>query len=220
MKRLSLAILSLLLTFSVLSQPRLEEHEYYLGIQGGALASMVRFSPTVTQSALKAYVGPTAGLLFRYSGHKCCGLQLELNYMQRGWRETTIGYRRELDYIEMPFLTHIYFGNKFRGFVNLGPQIGVLINEKHYNLPSEWKTQHYSADSRFDWGIAVGVGALYRSVAGVWQLEMRFNYSFGDIFSNHKSDYFDNSNAMNLSLGLAWMWQFKNDKQNKKQQRQ
>lgn len=135
MKRLSLAILSLLLTFSVLSQPRLEEHEYYLGIQGGALASMVRFSPTVTQSALKAYVGPTAGLLFRYSGHKCCGLQLELNYMQRGWRETTIGYRRELDYIEMPFLTHIYFGNKFRGFVNLGPQIGVLINEKHYNLP-------------------------------------------------------------------------------------
>ncbi len=212
MKRLALGILSILFTLSISAQPHLSEPEYYFGVQGAALASMVRFSPSVTQSALKAYLGPTAGLVFRYSGHKCCGLQLELNYMQRGWRETETGYRRQLDYIEMPFLTHIYFGNKGRGFINLGPQIGVLVHEQHYNLPSDLKAQHYAADSRFDWGIAAGIGGLYRSVAGVWQIEARFNYSFGDIFSNHKSDYFDNSNSMNLSLGIAWMWQFKKDK--------
>lgn len=212
MKRFPLFILFLCSVLSVWAQPRLDNKEYYLGAQAGVLASMVHFSPDVTQSALSPYWGTNAGIVFRYSGHKCCGLQVELNYMQRGWYETQTNYRRELSYLELPFLTHICFGNKFRGFVNLGPQVGILLNEKHHNMPEDKKTQHFPLDTRFDWGVAAGLGALYRSVAGVWQLELRFNYSFGDMFSNHKTDYFQNSNSMNLSLNFAWMWQFKNKK--------
>ncbi|HCS87301.1 MAG TPA: hypothetical protein DIW30_02395 [Bacteroidales bacterium] len=216
MKRFLLGIFSLCCALSLMAQPRLAEKEYYVGAQAGVLASMVRFSPSVAQSALNPYLGTTAGLVFRYSGHKCCGLQVEVNYMQRGWHETDTDYRRELNYLELPFLTHIYFGRKFRGFVNLGPQIGILVNEQHQGMPADKKTQHYAADTRFDWGVAGGLGAMYRSVAGVWQLEVRFNYSFGDIFSNHKTDYFANSNPMNLSLNLAWMWQIRKDGHSKK----
>lgn len=210
MKRLNGILVCLLaVVLGAVAQPRLERDEMYVGVHAGILASMVSFSPDVSQSALSPYWGPNAGLVFRYSGQKCCGLQVELNYMQRGWHETATGYRRELDYLEVPFLTHIWFGRKFRGFVNLGPQVGFLVHEAHYGLPEESlrQPQHLALDKRFDWGLAGGLGMLYRSIAGVWQLEARFNYSFGDVFSNHKADYFSRSNAMNLSLNLAWFWQ-------------
>lgn len=208
MKRLLVIFFCLLGgVIGLLAQPRLERDEMYVGVHAGILASMVGFSPAVEQSALNPYLGPNAGLVFRYSGQKCCGLQVELNYMQRGWHETPIGYRRRLDYVEMPFLTHIWFGRKFRGFVNLGPQVGFLVHESHYGLPEKVQPQHLPLNKHFDWALAAGLGMLYRSIAGVWQLEARFNYSFGDVFANHKTDYFSRSNCMNLSLNLAWFWQ-------------
>lgn len=195
-----------------MAQPRLRRPEYYFGAQAGVLASMTNFSPTVPQSALHPFLGANAGLVFRYSGQKCCGLQVEFNYMQRGWKETDTGYRRELDYLEIPFLAHIYFGKKYRGFLNVGPQIGLRIREQHFDLPDQGKPQYLPIDKPFDWGLAAGLGFLARTKAGVWQIEARFNYSFGDTFANHKADYFAHSNAMNLSLNLGWLWEFKRHK--------
>lgn len=207
MKRSFFILVLFSLCMGAMAQPRLQTDEMYVGVHAGVLASMVNFTPDVAQSALQPFLGPNAGFVFRYSGHKCCGLQVELNYMQRGWHETKTGYRRSIDYIELPFLAHIYFGKKFRGFLNLGPQIGYALHEQHTHLPDTSAPQYLSLDSRFDWGVAGGLGMLYRSKAGVWQLEARFNYSFGDLFANHKADYFGNSNPMCLSLNLAWLWQ-------------
>lgn len=69
-----------------------------------------------------------------------CGAQLELNFSQRGWDEkfdpeqgfsSEDSYVRTMNYLEIPFLAHLAFG-KDKGvqfFVNLGPQIGLLLNE-------------------------------------------------------------------------------------------
>lgn len=202
-------VLFLLVAARAAAQPRYVEPEMYVGAHGGIMASMVVFKPTVTQSALRPYWGGNAGLVFRYAGHKYCGLQVELNWMQRGWHETDTDYRRRQDYLELPFLTHIYFGKHYRGFVNLGPQIGFLIHESEINRPAEVSPQHLPADNKFDWGVAGGLGFYARTVAGVWQIEARFNYSFGSVFANRKTNYFDYSNPMNLSLNLAYMWQLK-----------
>lgn len=209
MKRLSLILPLLAFCLCLTAQPRLPKDEMYIGAHAGVLASIINFNPNIAQSALQPFWGANAGFVFRYSGQKCCGLQVELNYMQRGWHETATNYRRAVDYIELPFLTHIYFGKKFRGFINLGPQIGIAVHERHYNLPEATAPQYLSIDNRFDWGLAGGLGMLYRSKAGVYQLEARFNYSFGDMFSNRKADYFENSNPMCLSLNFAWMWQIR-----------
>ncbi len=211
MKRFSLVSILLLLCFSLLAQPRLQQEEMYVGVHAGVLASMVTFSPTVEQSATHPFWGANGGFVFRYNGHKVCGLQVELNYMQRGWHETRTGYQRQIDYLELPFLTHLSFGRRFKGFVNLGPQIGYALREKHENLPSDMTNlfptaQYLSIDNRFDWGIAGGLGMLYNSKAGVYQLEARFNYSFGDYFSNSKFATFARSCPMNLSLNFAWLW--------------
>lgn len=227
MKRL---LLIWLLGSSVLlasAQPKLRHEEMYVGAHAGAIASMYRFSGNVvTQSWLHPFLGWNGGLVFRYAGHKVCGFQVELNYMQRGWYETNIDYTRQVDYIEVPFLTHLYFGKKARGFINLGPQVGYCIRSVATNTPSPYNTmvasgnvtsktarEYADVEKPFDWGVAGGVGFYYRSkYAGVYQLEARFNWSFGNTFNDSKMDYFDYSSPMSLSLNFAYMWQIKGDK--------
>lgn len=199
----------------------------YVGAHAGVIASMYRFSPTVTQDWKHPFLGWNGGLIFRYAGHKVCGLQVEVNYMQRGWYETLTGYQRQLDYIEVPFLMHLSFGKRARGFINLGPQVGYCFRSTYkgeipspYNTvvgtPSESSTtahQYAKVELPVDWGIAGGLGFYYRSrYAGVYQLEARFNWSFGNTFRDSKMDYFENSNPMALSLNFAYMWQFKGNK--------
>lgn len=215
MRKSLLAILLMLsFTFAV-AQPRLSSPEVSFGVQGGAMASMVNFSPSVSQRPINSYLGATAGLIFRYARHKYCGLQVELNWMQKGWKEDDTGYQRRLDYVELPFLAHINFGKQWRGFINIGPQIGYCINSSYNNMPDllsdELKsTAQYEDISRpFDWGVAAGAGFMARTITGTWQLEARFNYSLGSIFSNGITDYFTLSQPMNLSLSAAWLWEFK-----------
>lgn len=201
------------------AQPRLRTPEIYVGAHAGVLASMVYFSPTIEGiEPLTVPLSPNGGLVFRYAGHKVCGLQVEVNYMQRGWHEgiaatdSTAGvdYRRQLHYIEVPFLMHLYFGNEhWRGFFNLGPQIGYCFLDKQSGTKSTTSTHQYEEIQRpFDWGVAGGLGFYYRnSRVGIFQLEARFNYSMGAIYRTHLGDNFSFANPMDLSLNIAYMWQ-------------
>ena len=226
MKRLVLTRLTVLLCVAGFAQPKLHHEEMYVGAHGGAIASMYRFAPEVTQSWKHPFLGWNAGLVYRYIGHKVCGMQVEVNYMQRGWYEPNNDYTRQLDYVEVPFLMHLYFGKKARGFFNLGPQIGYCIRDvetgtvptvydvaRKAGANSKHAHEYAAVEKPFDWGLAASLGFYYRSkYAGVYQLEARFNWSFGNTFNDSKMDYFDYSTPMSLSLNFAYMWQVKGDK--------
>ncbi|MCQ2345688.1 MAG: PorT family protein [Paludibacteraceae bacterium] len=219
--RIILCWIVLSVSISSVAQPRLSQPEYYLGVHGGAIASMVNWSPSVPgTSGIKntAFLSGNGGLVFRYNGHKCCGLQLELNYAQKGWRETTDShsYKRTLDYIEIPFMTHIWFGKPtFRGYVNIGPQIGYCIRETHSGTEQVEEIHQYNAiDKRFTWGVCGGLGFYGRSQkAGCFQLEARFNYNLGTLFKSTPADHFSQSNMMALSINLAYLFEIKPKKQ-------
>ncbi|MBQ6777483.1 MAG: PorT family protein [Paludibacteraceae bacterium] len=219
--RIIILLLVLTATFASLNaQTRLRQPEMYFGAHGGVIASITMFTPEVpgTRELLKtALLGGNAGLMFRYCSNRYFGLQVELNWMQRGWRENTnddslnVHYTRRLDYLELPFLTHFYFGKKnWKGFINLGPQVGVCIHE--YMSGSEHqdpdhRTQYSTLDNIVDWGLAVGVGFYCNSKkAGVFQFEARFDYSFGNYFNDSKRDYFQTSNPLSLSLNVGYLW--------------
>lgn len=219
--RRGIVILLVLLPLVASGQLRLRKPEMYVGVHGGLLASTVNFSPKVSTMAKfvdGCILGGNGGFVFRYSEQRCCAVQVELNYMQRGWREYSeeqdVSYMRTLHYLELPFLMHIYFGSpSWRGFVNLGPQIGYCLKDDMGTgaLENSGK-QRFSIDNPFDWGIAGGLGFYYRSKkAGVYQFETRFNYSFGTVFGSKTSDYFRQSNPMNLSFNVAWLWEIKKD---------
>ena len=224
MKRLSIIGLLLIVAASLVAQPRLQQPELYFGVHAGINAAGMDFYPAVplmspiTQAVT---LSPLGGFVFRYSGHKCCAIQVELNYMQRGWAEkgtesstgTAVAFARRLHYLEMPVLMHIYFGkNVVRGFFNLGPQIGYCIAEDGGSgTPQTVQTHQYAAiDNRFDWGITGGIGMSFRTLhAGSYMVEARFGYSFGTIFGSALSDYFQSSRPMNLSIHVGWLWEFK-----------
>lgn len=220
-KRYIVTLLIVLTSVTAIGQKRLSVPEMYVGVQGGVAASTVMFSPKVgNMSPIEqaCVLGANAGFVFRYSGHKCCAVQLELDYLHRGWREhnSTGTYTRDLHYLEIPLLMHIYFGSeRWRGFFNLGPQIGYCIKDgggKGTQISSDGN-EYAPINHRFDWGLATGLGFYYRSRnAGLYQFEARFDYSFGAIFGTQLEDHFAMANPMDLSINLAWMWELKKKK--------
>lgn len=205
----------LALSTLIMAQPRLRRPEIYVGAHAGVMASTVLFNPSFDgMDILKSPLSVNGGLVFRYAGHKVCAIQAEINYMQRGWREvdTDVDYRRQLDYIEVPLLMHLYFGKKhFRGFLNLGPQIGYCFRDASYGTPNPLYTHQYEKiDKPFDWGVAGGLGVYYRTnKIGLFQLEARMNYSFGGVFGTSKIDYFTSASPVNLSVNFAYLWEIK-----------
>ena len=204
-----LIIVFLSLSISLFSQARLDHPEIYIGTSHGVVGSMVMFKPAVSQTYLLGYNG---GLVFRYIAEKNVGMQLELNYSQRGWSENPLNYERQLNYIELPFMTHIYIGKKSRFFLNLEPKISYFISEKTtVNLtenPTEVQ-QITAVQNPFDYGLCAGLGILFNLKGNVLQLDTRANFGLSDVFSNKKIDFFDTSNNVNLSVNLAWMLQIK-----------
>ena len=217
-----------LVSIGAAAQPRLRQPEIYVGAHAGVMASTMLFKPQVANiDILQSPLAPNGGLVFRYAGHKVCAIQAEINYMPRGWREmipyngSTIDYTRRLDYIEVPLLMHLYFGKeRFRAFVNLGPQVGYCIRDKQHlqsttlqipDMLAALSAHQYKKNEKpFDWGLAGGLGCYYRTrKIGLFQLEARFNFSLGTAYNNRKVDYFSQSNAMNLSLNLAYLWEIK-----------
>ncbi|MDE6297045.1 MAG: PorT family protein, partial [Muribaculaceae bacterium] len=101
-----------------------------VGVKGGIDLSRVNFTPTVKQGFV---LGGNAGVTFRYIEENHFGLIAEINFEQRGWKENfeeyPFSYQRTLNYIQIPFLAHIYFGRRARFFFNAGPEIGFMLGE-------------------------------------------------------------------------------------------
>jgi len=201
-------LLFIAITATLSAQARLDNPEVYVGANFGVTESMVMFTPSVSQGFLMGYNG---GVVFRYIAEKYVGMQAEINYSQRGWTESSGLYTRQLNYIELPFMTHIYMGKKSRFFINIGPKVSYLLSEKVVlNQSTTSDTQHITAiQNPFDYGLCGGLGLLFNIKGNIIQLETRTYYGFSDVFSNKKTDYFSKSNNFNLAVNLAWLLQMK-----------
>ena len=203
------------------AQPRLRNAEYSIGVHGGVSASTILFRPSVgnmTPITNACVLGGNGGLVFRYAEHKYCGLQVELNYLHRGWAEknTSTGeaYSRSLHYVEVPLMMHLNFGSPhWRWFFNLGPQLGYCVKDEGNSgvlVNGSGAAEYDPIEQPFDWGLIAGTGVYCKTKkAGTYQLEIRFDFSFGGIFRTRPIDYFDMASPMDLSINFAYMWNFK-----------
>ncbi len=208
---------------SVVSAQDSFDRELSIGANGGLTFSSMRFTPNIRQKSLMQFEG---GLSTRFISENHFGIQVELNYSQRGWEEYNPDvpehqYSRGLNYLELPLLTHIYFdtGKHLRLVFNLGPQLGYLLNESVLiPLSQEERTalgeeipEYYdqSAQRRFDWGICGGGGLELRTTAGSFVLEGRYYFGLSDIFNNGKADYF--ASSANQVIGVKLTYFYKNN---------
>ena len=202
-------------------------HNISLGVNGGATFNTVSFQPSVKQNML---IGATGGITFRFISEKyfamICGLQIELNYTQKGWqqrfelpngeKDKSLGYRRDMNYIELPFLAHLAFGKKVQVFLNAGPQLGFLLNDKETftgkladdpKLQEKREEYHKKIDNSFDYGITAGLGVEFRTRrAGHFLVEGRYYYGLSDFFSNTKRDYFGRSAHGTIAAKFTYLF--------------
>lgn len=235
------ALLSLLFFIVPLwSNAQIGDHrnDLSIGLNAGLSMANVGFVPKVTQTMLPGY---TAGLSLRYVCEKyfstICSVFAELNYTQMGWREDirdlnsapvfnkTTGsyekYDRILNYIQLPALAHLAWGNETKGFnffIEAGPQFGYFITDKinatftkdNANIDDRANKTIAQVDmaveNKFDYGIAAGIGVEY-SVRGLghFLLSGRYYYGLANIYGASKSDYFAKSNHNAIQVRLSYL---------------
>ena len=225
MKRLYILIITgLCLLGASPAQAQLQDQRSNLsiGVNGGVNISSVSFSPSIKESKL---IGPEFGVTIRYIGEKyfkmLCGIQGEINFSQRGWKEniddgTGDTYQRTMSYIEIPLLAHLAFGKEGRGmqfFINAGPQIGFFLSDSH-TISEGWENytnliieQHDAPiDNKFDYGIAGGAGVELRTKIGHFQVEGRYYYALSDFYGTTKKDYFSRAAHGVISVKVAYLF--------------
>ena len=198
-----------------------------VGCKAGATLSRVNFNPSVQQVMQP---GMTAGVMFRYIEEKNFGLIAELNMTQRGWKEnfeeSNYNYSHRFTYIELPIMTHIFFGNqRVKGFFNLGPELNVMIGNgisSDFDYQNAADLDYFIQDTRhieqmtldisnkFDYGICAGAGMeINLNPKHSLLIEGRFYYGLTDVFPNHKTDIFSSSNSMTINLTLGYFYRLK-----------
>ena len=88
-KYIGILVLAWLFTLPATAQLGEERHNFAVGINGGLNMNSVSFDPKIKQNTLN---GMEMGVTMRYMSEKyfkmMCGVQMEINYSQRGWRRT------------------------------------------------------------------------------------------------------------------------------------
>ncbi len=226
MRRFAVILATLLAAITTMAQVHYEG-TIAVGGKAGASLSRVNFNPTVQQTMLP---GMTAGTMFRYIEENHFGLIAELNVTQRGWKEafdeSDYNYSHRFTYLELPVMTHIFFGNqRVKGFFNLGPEINVMLSDgvksnfdyknplglEYFDLETRHVEQLWmDIDNRLDYGICAGAGMeLNLNAKHSLLLEGRFYYGLTDVFPNHKTDIFSGSNSMSITVTLGYFYRLK-----------
>ena len=139
-------------------------------------------------------------------------------------------YSRTINYIQIPVMAHLAWGKEDKGFnffLNLGPQFGVYLDEStsmNFNLAqrniadratSVVAQDTMAVENKFDYGIALGLGAEYSIPrAGHILLEARYYYGLGNIYGDTKRDYFGSSNFGNILVKLTYLFDITRPKKN------
>lgn len=216
-------IVAVLLCSATASALDFENRNLSVGAKGGMSLSRVNFQPSVSQ---KLIGGMVIGASVRYIEQNHFGLIAEFNLEQRGWKEDFTplegySFKRQFTYLQLPLLTHIYFGSdKVRFFVNAGPEIGIMIGEKtsgnfDYNNAGSMedfqknyrKIEQFTlpVEHKFDYGISAGLGMEFNvAPRHAINLEGRFYYGLNDVFDNHKTDPFQGSSSMSIMITLGY----------------
>ena len=224
----------LCLVFSLCAPAAMAQREYRpnfsLGVKGGATLSRMSFTPEVHQSMVQ---GITMGIMARYHEEKLFGLIGEVNITQRGWKEDfardeapEFEYSRRLTYVQVPLLTHIYFGpERVKFFFNLGPEFGLMIGDKinanfdykNYGsiqgFPQGYRTNEQlrmEAENRFDYGIAAGAGIeVFINKRNSIMLEGRYYFGLGNIYHATKRDFFAASRGSSIEITLGYFFRLR-----------
>jgi len=222
LKSVSIAIILWLVFLPLSAQPDFRK-EFNIGLSQGIAINRVVFDPHVDQQLFIGYAG---GLVLRYITEPNLGLQLEVNYLQRGWLEepkTSGSYERSQEMIAIPVMTHIYFGKQTRTRLQfvVGPYIAYLLKDSEKNMVAD--TNEYndyygkSIAHKFEYGLTGGVAVAYRTRLGIFELQGKYNHGLTNLFKAGEEEFrYLGSRAQTVDISLHYLHNLSSKKQGKR----
>jgi opacity protein-like surface antigen len=184
MKKISLFIAFLFVSFSVFSQEKIT-----YGIKAGV--NLTGFhTDNGTNSDL---VGLNIGGVAKMDLNKTFGLQGELNLNSKGgiyrFPLTSNNPEIKLTYINLPVLLKTHITRKFN--FEIGPEFGFLLNKK-----AKLNGETFDIDDVSSFDMNLNAGLSYEFEKGIF-IQGRYSYGFTELFENRN---YKNS-CISISLG-------------------
>ena len=181
--------------------------ETRFGLKGGGNYSTITGDDTDGLDGRTGFhIGGLAEIMFNES----FGLQPELIYSTQGAKEEysdsgfSEKYTMKLDYINLPILAKYFITQGLN--VNLGPQVGYVINKTgEYEVSGGGFDESGSDDlegvNDFDFSLVGGLG--YELDMGVF-FNARYNLGLGNISEEGGDDFSIQNNVIQLSVGYMF----------------
>lgn len=167
MQKVILFLLLAILTLSVKAQ-------FSVGVRQGFGAQGIYLEPAYTEKYQVPFYKSNTGLVMIINNTNNTGLQMELNYAQKGWHEedstvTGSSFTKTINYIEVPFFSHFEIGyGKVRPIIFAGPYLAFKLNEStdsanfsHIWYENSGYAQYDQEIKNIDFGIKLGLGLRY-----------------------------------------------------------
>lgn len=170
---------------------------------------------------LDSYILPSHGLVLTYVNENNAGLQLEINYAQKGWKEFRDSmpdayFSRRLDYIEIPVYSHFEIGHKMiRPVIIAGPYVAFKIKDTQSSNLFDDKISnenypHYTYDTRdVDFGIKLGAGLRFnftKRIAAFGEVHYDLDIAGGQDIFKDRPEKLQASRLTEISgvFGILW----------------
>ncbi|MEM9833690.1 MAG: porin family protein [Bacteroidota bacterium] len=179
--------------------------KWHIGVKGGVAFSFIAASDleiTNEQFNTDLVQGIAYGGIVRYMTEKNFGLQVEANYIEKGWsevfagadgrRDPTLFYRVNLEYVEVPVMAYGYFGKRsLRIFVTLGMYGGYLLSSSTQTAPTldpNEITYEYLVpeQNQYDLGIRGGAGIAVVTKIGTFQVEGTYSLGLNSVLDRNR----------------------------------
>lgn len=186
-----------------------------IGINQRLNISLIDFNPKINQNRAFGY---HAGLVIRHISEPNLGLQVELNFSQKGWigkLDPINNYSRKLSYLELPFMTNITIGKKkTKILINFGPAVSYLVGDQIKSSNEESSSRPFleKIDNKFEFNLCFGSGISRKTSIGIFQIEGRYNQSLMNLFNNSDEGDFLSSKNIVFSLGFIYLFELNSNK--------
>jgi hypothetical protein len=190
----------------------------YIGIHAGTNLSRVSFRPSLVSYIPSARQGlltsPSFGLILRHVSEPHIGLQLEVNFAGKGWKENldSIGsYTRNLKTLDIPVMAVFIAGSRtLRLAFTIGPYLSYLRHEKETINIADTLDYHtyYNKPliNNLEFGFTGGLGIELHTKLGAFCIGASYSHSLTNLFPlNVHEYYFYRSRSQALNAGLTYL---------------
>ena len=227
MNKLTTILLAIIMLFC--SETSLgQTNKFDIGLENGpSLRSL--WGDDLVENSTDPTIGFSTGQTFQYNFPKLISIRTNVTYERKGAFSKLqltdvagnpikeITFYINLDYLTMPLLIRLTFGNKIKFFVNIGPYFSYLINQTFdtsaFNLFPIFISDNTDSFKRFDMGLSSGLGGgLPINDNFLLTLEIRNNLGFYNV-SNVPIDNNGSilTNSTNLLIGIAYRFGTRNE---------